>query len=74
MEEAKEIRVYKYLKDNYTGDCEFPSWQAVSGKRKDLHDQNITDEEMKNNFAKILTVQSAQVAQMAVMPAAQAMS
>ena len=74
VEEAKEIRVYKYLKDNYTGDCEFPSWQAVSGKRKDLHDQNITDEEMKNNFAKILTVQSAQVAQMAVMPAAQAMS
>jgi len=74
VEESKEIRVYNYLKDNYQGDCDFPSWQAVSGKRKELHAQNITDQEMKDSFAKKLAEQSAHVAQMAVMPAAKVMS
>lgn len=74
VEESKEFRAYNYLKDNYQGDCEFPSWQAVWAKRKELHAQNITDQEMKDNFAKILAEQSAHVAQMAVMPAAKVMS
>lgn len=74
VEESKEIRVYNYLKDNYQGDCDFPSWQAVWRKRNELHTQNITDQEMKENFAKKLAEQSAHVAQMAVMPAAKVMS
>ena len=74
VEEAKEIRVYGYLRDNYKGDCEFPSWQAVSQKRKELHAQGAIDQEMKDSFAKKLEEQPVHVAQMATMPVSQAMS
>ena len=74
VEEAKEIRVYDYLRDNYKGDCEFPSWQAVSQKRKELHAQGSIDQEMKDAFAKKLEEQPVHVAQMATMPVSQAMS
>ena len=56
IDEKKERQFYeKYLKEKYHGEYLLPSWQAVCRERKYLYNEKVSDEEMANNFAHLIS-------------------
>ncbi len=57
-DEAKERQLYRYVEEKYKGKYILPSWQAVCAARKFLYRENISMQEMANNFAKYIENES----------------
>ena len=60
IDEASERQFYEnYLKEQYKGEYQLPSWQAVCRERRFCYKEKISMQEMANNFAAHLSQSDA---------------
>lgn len=67
----KEKKLYYYLKANYKGSFEFPTWQAVSACRKTICRGEEDGKTLAQEFARKLEIRKENVSPMAITPAIQ---